>query len=335
MDDSYHSGYYRFVGLGETDVQRMKIGLIRYGLFLIILPIATLLVLLVSCQKPLASTSEKVSVLVTSTSGSNHNTSNSNGANGVQSSQAPAESTSVQNQASASGVAATVSKPVDEAGTEVPPEPVLVEKLGRPMTLEQRFSYTYGFLIMQTAMRDINAIDPYYFARGALDFGLQQEPYVARNAMNDVLFEYQDKLIADAAQQLAQLSKKNLENAEGFLAVNGAREGVVTTESGLQYEVVKAVEGPHPAATDTVKVNYRLTYLDGREGDASEKGIPSVLSLPALISGFREGLLLMTVGSEYRFYVHPALGYGQAGSLKIEPNTLLIFDVTLVDIVRK
>ena len=325
------------MGLGETDVHRMKIGLNRFGLFLIILPIATLLVLLVSCQKPLASTADKVSALVTTTLSSNQNTPNSNGSNAAQSSQAPAESTSVQNQnqAPTSGGEATISQPVDSAKTEAPPKPVLVEELGRPMTLEQRFSYSYGYLIMQTAMRDISVIDPYYFARGALDFGLQQEPYVARDAMNNVLFEYQDKLIADAAQQLAQLSKKNLENAEGFLAVNGAREGVVTTESGLQYEVVKAAQGSHPAATDTVKVNYRLTYLDGREGDASEPGVPSVLSLPSLIPGFKEGLLLMTAGSEYRFYVHPALGYGQTGSLKIEPNTLLIFDVTLVDIVKK
>jgi FKBP-type peptidyl-prolyl cis-trans isomerase len=212
---------------------------------------------------------------------------------------------------------------------------ILVEELGRPITLEERFSYTYGYLIMQTAMRDINAIDPYYFARGALDFGLQKEPYVPKNIMNDVLFEYQDKLISDAAAQLAELSRINLENAEGFLAVNEAREGVLLTESGLQYEVIKASEGPSPLGTDTVKVHYRLTYLDGREGDASIRGIPSTLSLPSLIPGFREGLMLMTVGSEYRFYVHPKLGYGETGSSKIEPNTLLIFDVTLVEIVER
>jgi len=313
----------------------MKTGLNRFGLFLSILPLATMMVWLVSCQKSLEPSADKVSTLVVTTLSANQNTSNSNGSNPVQSSQAPAESTAVQNPVSTTGLDSTTSPQAETTQANTPLQPVLVEELGRPLTLEQRFSYTYGYLIMQTAMRDINVIDPYYFARGALDFGLQQEPYVARSTMNDVLFEYQDKLIAEAAEQLAQLSKKNLENAEGFLAVNGAREGVRTTESGLQYEVVKAVEGPHPTATDTVKVNYRLTYLDGREGDASEKGIPSVLSLPSLISGFREGLLLMTVGSEYRFYVHPALGYGQAGSLKIEPNTLLIFDVTLVEIVKK
>ncbi len=313
----------------------MKIGLNRFGLLLSILPLATMLVWLVSCQKPLASPAEKVSALVVTTLSENQHTTSSSTTNTTQSGQVSQEPSLGQSLASPASADSTTPPTVAEAQTSTSAKRALVEELGRPITLEQRFSYTYGYLLMQTAMRDIDVIDPYYFARGALDFGLKKDPYVARSAMNDVLFEYQDRLISQAAQQLAQLSKKNLENAEGFLAVNGAREGVVTTDSGLQYEVVKAVEGPHPAATDTVKVNYRLTYLDGREGDASEPGVPSVLSLPSLIPGFKEGLLLMTAGSEYRFYVHPALGYGQTGSLKIEPNTLLIFDVTLVDIVKK
>jgi FKBP-type peptidyl-prolyl cis-trans isomerase len=313
----------------------MKIGLNRFGLLLSILPLATMLVWLVSCQKPLDSPVDKASSLVVTTLSTNQNTSTSSTTDTVQSGQVSQEPSLGQSPISPVGVNSTTTPLPTTAQTNMSAKRALVEELGRPMTLEQRFSYTYGYLLMQTAMRDINIIDPYYFARGALDFGLKKDPYVARSAMNDVLFEYQDRLISQAAQQLAQLSKKNLENAEGFLAANGAREGVVTTHSGLQYELVKAVEGPHPTATDTVKVNYRLTYLDGRVGDASEPGFPSVLSLPSLIPGFKEGLLLMTVGSEYRFYVHPALGYGQTGSLKIEPNTLLIFDVTLVDIVKK
>jgi FKBP-type peptidyl-prolyl cis-trans isomerase FkpA len=323
------------VGLGETDVHRMKIALNRFGLFLSIFSLATSLVWLAGCQKPLEAKVESVPTLVVSAIKMSSNDSSSSETNANSSGQELLQSSSLQNPIASTTLDTAISSPVTSAQAITPPKTVLVEELARPMTLEQRFSYTIGYLIMQTAMRDSGAIDPYYFARGALDFGLRQEPFVARGAMNDVLFEYQDKLIADAAAQLAQRSKKNLEDAEGFLAVNGVREGVVSTESGLQYEVVKATEGPHPIATDTVKVNYRLTYLDGREADASEKETPSVLSLPALISGFREGLMLMTIGSEYRFYVHPSLGYGQSGSLKIEANTLLIFDVTLVDIVKK
>ena len=246
----------------------------------------------------------------------------------------------------------TVAVPVADASdtilpvvTDVPPaepapetpdtESKMVEELGEPVGFVQRFSYTYGYLLMATAMRDPNAIDPYYFARGVLDFGLQEKPFLSDAEMNNLLFEYQDKLIAEATAQLEELTKKNLETAEGFLAVNKAREGVITTESGLQYEVVKASEGVRPQASDSVKVNYTLTYLDGRIGDSSPKGVPSTFALPNLIPGFREGLMLMTVGSEYRFFLHPRLGYGASGSSNIEPNALLIFDVQLVEIVKK
>jgi len=212
--------------------------------------------------------------------------------------------------------------------------PENVEELPPPVSLEQRFSYTYGYLLMAAAMRDVQSLDPVYFTRGVLDSGLGETPFIPEDSMNFVLFEYQDKLITEAAKRLEELAEKNLEDAESFLAVNGKREGVLTTESGLQYEILESTEGPRPEATDTVQVNYRLTYLDGREGDASVKGIPSTFDLSSMIPGFREGLMLMPVGSNFRFFVHPDLGYGETGSTKIEPNTLLIFDVELVSIVE-
>lgn len=215
-----------------------------------------------------------------------------------------------------------------------PMQESMVEYLPVPETLDQRFSYTYGYLLMVTAMRDVQGIDPVYFARGSFDAGLMKTPLIAEDEMNTVLYEYQDKLISEAARRLEDLAQKNLEDAESFLAVNGKREGVETTASGLQYEVMETSEGDRPETDDTVKVNYRLTYLDGREGDASIRGIPSTFDLTSMIPGFREGLLLMPVGSKFRFFVHPDLGYGAEGSTRIEPNTLLIFDVELVEIVE-
>ncbi len=232
-----------------------------------------------------------------------------------------------------STVADTSAVAGDGADSAVPvSKDSMIEYLPPPGTLEERFSYTYGYLLMVTAMRDVQGIDPVYFARGAYDSGVSNEPLIEKSSMNSVLYEYQDKLINEAARRLEELAKKNLEDAESFLAVNGKREGVTTTSSGLQYEILKDAEGPMPTQDDTVKVNYRLTYLDGREGDASIRGIPSAFDLSSLIPGFREGLMLMSVGSQFRFYVHPDLGYGETGSTKIEPNTLLIFDVELVEI---
>ena len=209
-----------------------------------------------------------------------------------------------------------------------------VEALTTPRTLEERFSYTYGYLLMATAARDVQEIDVKYFAKGVLDAGLENEPLIPSFSMNSVLFEYQEKLMLEAAKRQEELAKKNLEDAESFLAINGQREGVITTESGLQYEIIRNSEGTQVKEHDIVKVNYRLTYLDGREGDSSIRGIPSTFNLDSLIVGFREGLMLMRTGAEFRFFVHPSLGYGSQGSTRIEPNTLLIFDVELVEIVE-
>ena len=210
-----------------------------------------------------------------------------------------------------------------------------IESLPAPQSLEQRFSYSYGYLVMDASMRDLQEIDPDFFIRGMIDYAYEKIPFIDRNQMNQVLFEYQDKLIAEASARLRELSERNLQQAEEFLKVNAARANVKTTSSGLQYEVMKDSTGIKPEINDTVKVNYKLTYLDGSVGDSSAKGIPSTFSLPSLINGFKEGLMLMPVGSQYRFFVHPRLGYGSAGSVSIEPNTLLIYDVELVEIVPK
>lgn len=250
----------------------------------------------------------------------------------------PTTSQSVQQESETASQDTSIDAQSDEMSesdsSASPPQQSMVEYLPAPETLDERFSYTYGYLLMVTAMRDVQGLDPVYFSRGAYDAGLSETPLIEESEMNTVLYEYQDKLITDAARRLEELARKNLEDAESFLAVNGKREGVTTTSSGLQYEILETTEGAHPEADDTVKVNYRLTYLDGREGDASIRGIPSTFDLSSMISGFREGLLLMPVGSSFRFYVHPDLGYGEEGSTRIEPNTLLIFDVELVEIVE-
>jgi len=205
--------------------------------------------------------------------------------------------------------------------------------LKSPSSLEERFSYTYGYLLMETSMKNVQDINVDFFIRGVTDAGLNQVPLLPASERNSVLYEYQQHLMQEAAKRLETLARNNLEDAESFLAINGQRQEVETTLSGLQYEIITETEGSKPAARDTVKVNYRLTYLDGREGDASIRGIPSEFSLDYLIPGFREGLMLMTEGSKFRFFVHPRLGYGQEGSSRIEPNTLLIFDVELVKII--
>ena len=120
---------------------------------------------------------------------------------------------------------------------------------------------------------------------------------------------------------------------EQFLAENGLKEGVITTASGLQYEVIKMGKGKKPAATDRVKVHYHGTLTDGTVFDSSvERGEPTSFGLNQVIKGWTEGLQLMPVGSKFRFYIPQELGYGgqQAGS--IPPYSTLIFEVELLEI---
>lgn len=120
---------------------------------------------------------------------------------------------------------------------------------------------------------------------------------------------------------------------EQFLAENGLKEGVITTASGLQYEVIKMGKGQKPVATDKVKVHYHGTLIDGTVFDSSvDRGEPIVFGLNQVIKGWTEGVQLMPVGSKFRFYIPQELGYGaqQAGS--IPPYSTLIFEVELLGI---
>ena len=123
------------------------------------------------------------------------------------------------------------------------------------------------------------------------------------------------------------------EDGEKFLAENALKEGVTTTESGLQYEVIKMGRGKKPAATDRVKVHYHGTLTDGTVFDSSvERGEPTSFGLNQVIKGWTEGLQLMPVGSKFRFYIPQELGYGAQAAGSIPPYSTLIFEVELLSI---
>ena len=145
------------------------------------------------------------------------------------------------------------------------------------------------------------------------------------SAVTDYINQLQEQYNA----YLAELATTNLERAEAFLAENAAVEGIVTTESGLQLETVSEGTGATPSASDTVTVNYSLRDIDGNTIDyGNEVSFP----LSNLIPGFSEAVQNMKVGGETIAYVHPSLGYGEAGAGTVGPNSLLIFDIELVGI---
>ena len=129
--------------------------------------------------------------------------------------------------------------------------------------------------------------------------------------------------------------EENRAAGSAFLAENAKKPNVVTTASGLQYEVIKAGTGTtSPKATDTVTVHYKGTTIDGAEFDSSySRGEPTSFPLNRVIPGWTEGVQLMTEGATYRFYIPSELAYGEHGAGRaIGPNATLIFDVELIKI---
>jgi FKBP-type peptidyl-prolyl cis-trans isomerase len=145
--------------------------------------------------------------------------------------------------------------------------------------------------------------------------------------------EYVQKRQAEQQAAAAAVGETNLVAGKAFLAENATKEGVQTTASGLQYKVETMGTGAKPVATDTVKVHYRGTLLDGTEFDSSyARNEPISFGLNRVIAGWTEGVQLMPVGSKFMFYIAPDLAYGEGGGGPIPPNSTLIFEVELLDI---
>ena len=145
--------------------------------------------------------------------------------------------------------------------------------------------------------------------------------------------EFVAKRQAEVQAQRQTLSADNAAEGDKFLLENRVKEGVVVTDSGLQYKVVEMGDGPKPSATDRVTVHYRGTLLSGEEFDSSySRNQPATFQLNQVIPGWTEGVQLMPVGSKFMFFIPPNLGYGEAGGGPIGPNSTLIFEVELLGI---
>lgn len=134
----------------------------------------------------------------------------------------------------------------------------------------------------------------------------------------------------------AKEATKNKEAGEAFLAENKTKEGVITTESGLQYKVEVEGTGAKPTAEDRVKVHYTGTLLDGTKFDSSiDRGEPAEFGVSQVITGWTEGLQIMPVGSKYTFWIPSELAYGERGAgADIKPNSTLKFEVELLEILK-
>lgn len=162
-------------------------------------------------------------------------------------------------------------------------------------------------------------------------------------SISDVMEDKETALSAREAQQMLNdyFANKAKEEAQGaiaegaaYLEQNGKREGVITTKSGLQYEVLTEGTGKQPKATDTVRCHYEGRLLDGTVFDSSYKrGEPADFGLNQVIPGWTEGVQLMKEGAKYRFHIPYLLAYGEQGAGgAIPPYATLVFDVELVKV---
>lgn len=172
---------------------------------------------------------------------------------------------------------------------------------------------------------------------------LQVEDFV--KGLNDVLSGAQPAISYDEAKQVINeffmnLQKQKLElnkkAGEEFLSINKGKAGVVTLPSGLQYQVLQNGTGATPSAADKVRCHYHGTLINGTVFDSSvQRGQPAVFGVSQVIPGWVEALQLMSVGSKWRLFIPSELAYGEQGAGDvIEPNSTLIFDVELLDIVK-
>ncbi len=151
-----------------------------------------------------------------------------------------------------------------------------------------------------------------------------------------IMQAFGQKMQAKQIQQMMAQAKANQEKGEKFLAENGKKPGVVTTASGLQYQILTPGTGAKPGAEDGVKVQYVGTLLDGTKFDSSyDRGEPAVMPLSGVIPGWAEGLQLMPTGSKFRFWIPARLAYGEDAPPMIGPNQVLVFEVELLEVVKK
>jgi len=150
---------------------------------------------------------------------------------------------------------------------------------------------------------------------------------------DNVRKSFGERMQAKLQAEAAEAATRNAAEGERFLAANKSVKGVFTTPSGLQYMVLRQGAGAHPRPSDRVRVNYRGTLLDGTVFDSSEQhGGPAEFGLNQVIAGWTEGVSMMPVGGKYRFWIPADLAYGKQGNPTIGPNSTLVFDVELLDI---
>ena len=188
-----------------------------------------------------------------------------------------------------------------------------------------------GQQLAQMGATDLNVDD---FAQSIKDVLSGAELKVSHRDAQQIVQEYFTKKEAAMNAERAEKGKAAKAEGEKYLMENAKKEGVITTPSGLQYQVLKEGNGKKPTAKDSLKCHYEGFLIDGTVFDSSvQRGEPAVFGLQQVIAGWTEGLQLMSEGGKYRFFIPYRLAYGEGGAgTMIPPFATLIFDVELIEV---
>ena len=227
----------------------------------------------------------------------------------------------------------------DKAATaDAAAKPDAAAKIPGLATEKEQVSYMIGMDIGKSLEPMKGEIDSATIKRAIDDMLNGKEPLLTQEQGMLIMQTFSERMQAKQQEEMAAQSKKNLDTQTAFLAENSKKPGVVTTASGLQYQIITQGTGPKPKATDRVSVHYVGTLLDGTEFDSSfKRNEPAQFVLDSVVPGWSEALQLMPKGSKFKLWVPSKLGYGEAGTPggPIPPNSTLVFEVELLEIVKQ
>jgi FKBP-type peptidyl-prolyl cis-trans isomerase FklB len=195
-------------------------------------------------------------------------------------------------------------------------------------------SYTIGVNIGSKIKSDKMDMNLDLFFKGIKDVSNGSTPVLTDAQMQELMQKFQQMMMVKQKEMAKELSEKNKKAGDAFLAANKKKEGVITTVSGLQYQILTKGTGKIPTAQDTVVAHYKGTLVDGTEFDNSfKRNEPATFAVGGVIKGWQEALQMMPVGSKWQLVVPAELGYGEQGAGQvIPPGSTLIFEIELISI---
>lgn len=200
----------------------------------------------------------------------------------------------------------------------------------------EQVGYSFGYLMGKSNADSLQGIDLDAFSAGLKAAAAGKQSTLTEEDMAGVLTQFKRQSEAKELIELKQKAEENAKIGQAFLTENAKKAGIKTTKSSLQYQILQEGKGKSPKADSNVRVHYEGRLIDGTVFDSSiARNQPVVFRTTQVITGWTEGLQLMKEGAKYRFFIPAELAYGQIGSGDvIEPNSTLIFDVELLEIMK-